>query len=94
MTGAKFHPGRTYATPGAIRALEESGQSPSEFLDRHLGGDWGEMDAHDSRLNDGAVRSGEDRIFSAYLLRDGVTKIWCITERDRSATTIILPSEY
>jgi hypothetical protein len=94
MTRAKFQPGRTYATPGAIRALSEAGQSPAEFLERHLGGDWGEMDPHDSRLNDRALESGQDRIFSAYLLGDGVTKIWIITERGRSATTILLPSEY
>ena len=33
------------------------------------------------------------RIFSAYLLSDG-TKIWVITEADRSITTRLLPSEY
>ncbi len=93
MTGAKFQPGRTYATPSAIRALEESGQSASEFLDRHLGGDWGEMDAHDSRLNDRALESGEDRIFSAYRTSTGV-KLWCITEWDRSSTSLLLPEEY
>ena len=31
--------------------------------------------------------------FSAYELRDG-TRIWIITEADRSVTTILLPEEY
>ncbi len=73
-----FDLGRVYATPGAMRAIEEAGQTPGDFLQRHLSNDWGEMDAHDSRLNDRALESGEDRIFSAYLLGDGVTNIWII----------------
>jgi hypothetical protein len=32
-------------------------------------------------------------VFSAYELRDG-TRIWIITEADRSVTTILLPEEY
>ncbi len=88
-----FELGSVCATPGALGAIEEAGQTPGEFLQRHLSGDWGEMDAHDRRLNDAAVRSGEDRIFSAYLTSAGV-KLWCITESDRSSTTILLPEEY
>ncbi len=89
-----FDLGRVCATPGAMRAIEQTGQIPKEFLERHLGGDWGELDPHDSRINDAALESGEDRIFSAYLLGDGVSKIWVITERDRSSTTILTPDEY
>ncbi len=89
-----FELGRVYATPAAMSAIEEAGQTPGEFLQRHLSGDWGELDAHDSRLNDAAVTSGEDRIFSAYKLRDGISRIWVVTEWDRSATTVLLPEEY
>jgi hypothetical protein len=39
-----------------------------------------------------AVREGR-RVFSAYELRDG-TRIWIITEADRTVTTILLPEEY
>ena len=42
--------------------------------------------------------NGEDRIFSAYNipseLDEDQDKIWIITEWDRSATTILFPSEY
>jgi hypothetical protein len=38
------------------------------------------------------VREGT-RVFSAYELRNG-TRIWIITEADRSVTTILLPEEY
>jgi hypothetical protein len=39
----KFTLGRTLATPGALRAIQEAGQSPAEFLDRHISGDWGKV---------------------------------------------------
>ena len=48
--------------------------------------------AEDRRANDCAVAEGE-RILSAYRLLDG-TKLWVITEWDRSATTILRPDEY
>ena len=50
------------------------------------------MDAEDWRANDQALIEGP-RLLSAYRLNDG-TKIWIITEADRSATTVLLPEEY
>ena len=80
------------ATPGALEALERSGETPATFLHRHVVGDWGDVDEDDRAENDLSVKEGF-RILSAYHLRDG-TKIWIITEADRSSTTILLPSEY
>ena len=89
---ARFPLGAVVATPGALEALETAGQSPAEFLSRHAAGDWGEIGSEDSRANDEAVANGE-RLLSAYRTKAG-EKIWIITEADRSATTILLPSEY
>lgn len=36
----RFTLGRILATPGAIAAMEEAGNVPAEFLDRHVRGDW------------------------------------------------------
>ena len=88
----KFPLGQLVATPGALDALERTGQSPLEFLSRHASGDWGEVCEADKKENDFSVRNGF-RLLSAYRLGDG-TKIWIITEADRSATTILLPEEY
>ena len=88
----KIKLGQTLATPGALKALEDSGQSPALFLSRHQAGDWGDVDKCDANENDLSVREGF-RIFSAYQTNKGV-KLWVITEADRSATTILLPSEY
>jgi hypothetical protein len=84
--------GHLAATPGAIEALKESGQTPGFFLTRHVAGDWGEVDEEDWALNDLALVDGS-RILSAYRTLKG-KKLWIITEADRSSTVILLPSEY
>jgi hypothetical protein len=92
MAEAKFLLGQLVATPGALQALEEAGQSPLEFLSRHQSGDWGELTEEDKKENEFSVLN-DLRILSAYTLATSV-KIWLITEADRSATTILLPEEY
>jgi hypothetical protein len=88
----RFSLGRCLATPGALAALEESQQAPGDFLDRHVRGDWGNVDDEDQEANEAALREGT-RILSSYRTRKGA-KLWVITEADRSATTILLPEEY
>jgi hypothetical protein len=94
---AKFHLGRLEATPGALEAMEASGQEPGFFIARHASGDYGEVNDEDRQLNDEALIHG-DRILSAYRTLKGV-KLWVITEAaddngHRAATTILLPIEY
>jgi len=88
----KFRLGKLVATPGALAALTEAGQSPMEFVARHLQGDWGDCCQEDRRANEGALRD-EARIFSVYRTSKG-TKLWVITEADRSSTCVLLPEEY
>ena len=97
MPKPKFDLGRTVATPGALEALEESGQNPTDFLSRHSKGDWGDVCDEDKLLNDQAVIDGS-RLLSAYTTLRGV-KLWIITEAkddngNRMASTILLPEEY
>ena len=92
MTQPKFDLGQIVATPGALEALEESGQSPTDFLDRHVQGDWGDVCHEDKELNDQALIDGS-RILSSYETIKGV-KLWVITEADRSSTCVLLPEEY
>ena len=88
----RFPLGRVFLTPGAIEALEEAGQTPEEFISRHSRLEQGELTDADHRENLFSIDKPL-RIFSAFKTAQGV-KIWCITEADRSATTILLPSEY
>ena len=89
---SKFPPGAVVATPGALAAFEHTGDKIEVFLRRHVQGDWGDLDEHDRRENEYSLRH-DLRLLSAYTLSDQ-TRIWIITEADRSATTILLPSEY
>lgn len=89
---AKFPFGEVVATPGAAAALQAAAGRPLTYLRRHAQGDWGELDAEDRAENEFSLTNGL-RLLSAYNLKDG-TRIWIITEADRSVTTILLPSEY
>jgi len=88
-----FPLGSIYLTQGAAEVFRTR-QVPliGDILSRHVSGDWGDLDADDKALNDAAVRDG-GRILSAYSLADDI-RVWVITEWDRSATTVLLPSEY
>jgi hypothetical protein len=88
----RFPLGRLVATPGALAAFVAVGTTPLPYLSRHAAGEWGAVDQDDQRANDHALRDGE-RLFSAYTLPNG-TRVWIITEWDRSLTTVLLPEEY
>jgi len=95
--GPKFTLGQQVATPGALAAIREAGQTVHELLARHAACDWGDLDAEDKGLNDAALADGS-RLFSAYALRTG-QKVWVISEAAnddgvRSSTTALLPDEY
>lgn len=82
--------GRTLITPGARDSIEP--EDVLLALRRHAKGDWGDCCPDDREANNAALLD-EARVLSVYHDRFG-TKFWVITEADRSATTVILPSEY
>lgn len=86
-------PGATVMTIGVASLVEQGRLNPIPYLRRHLSADWGDLDEHDWRQNDAALKSGEDRLFSSYQVAPDL-KLWIITEWDRSVTTLLLPSEY
>ena len=96
---ARFRLGEVVVTMAAVIELETAaGQSPADFLVRHVNKDWGDVCAEDAKLNDEAVAHEGDsnrqgRVLSAYRTSTG-ERLWIITEWDRSVTTILLPEEY
>ena len=90
--GARFALGETFITPGAQEALDIAGETAIQFLRRHMSADWGEVSENDAKENELSLTDGF-RLLSAYRTAKG-QKIWIITDADRSATTILLPSEY
>lgn len=95
-----FHPGQMVQTS---RIFDASCEHQPFFtfirssIARHLRGDWGDCCQEDQGSNDTALQDG-GRLFSVYHIPDGLcgleSKIWIITEADRSYTTILFPSEY
>ena len=88
----RFALGQTFITPGAEEALQIAGQTAIEFLRRHMSCDWGELSDDDVRENEFSLTEGL-RLLSNYRTAKG-QHLWIITEADRSATTVLLPSEY
>ena len=87
-----FDLGQLVATPGALAALEKTGQNAMEFLSRHVTGDWGDLPEEDKTENQFSLEKGF-RILSSCRTTAG-DRVWVITEWDRSLTTILLPDEY
>ena len=85
-----FKYGQIIATPGAL-ILAENGVNLLKYVERHLSGDWGDLDDEDKAENDFSVMN-RFRILSAYNTPSG--RLWVITEADRSVTTFLLPEEY
>lgn len=92
MSQPLFPLGQILLTPGTQELLAEMPETKRAPLTRHVTGDWSEMSEGDQEENRFSVDKPL-RIFSSYKLADD-TKIWIITEADRSATTLLLPEEY
>jgi hypothetical protein len=86
----KFELGRVVITANALQTVNSDDVLTS--LNRHITGDWGDLEAEDRQVNESALRSG-GRLLSAY--RDGTgNRFWIITESDRQTTTVLLPEDY
>jgi hypothetical protein len=91
MKRALFAVGQIVATPGAHKLIQENNIDWFELVYRHVTGNWGDLDDEDKQENDLSVKKGY-RILSAY--GRGQSRLWIITEADRSVTTILRPDEY
>ena len=87
---AKFKVGRTVITTAALELLHPGDVHVA--LQRHAGGDWGEVCQEDWAENELSLDQGF-RLLSVYRDRND-RKFWIITDANRSATTILLPDDY
>jgi hypothetical protein len=100
------HLGRLVATAGVV---SWAGDDPARHswlfgcVDRHVAGDWGDLDRHDVQVNDRAVQQRVGRVLSAYPLPAELvgtnpdSTLWIITDDvgdPASPTTLLWPSEY
>ena len=102
MSKSKLNTGQIVSTYSVAEVCENNPEFAafvSKSMRKHISGDWGDIDPEDKKSNDdGLDGRNPDRIISAYNFQQlpGVsdTKIWIVTEWDRSVTTILFPSEY
>ncbi len=96
-----FEIGRVVATRNVWEYMTENeqfGTFVSGCLSRYVLYDWGDTCEEDWQANNRAVRDGE-RVLAVYNIPDDIEcgfeeKLWIITEWDRSATTLLFPSDY
>lgn len=86
-----FKLGQVVATRAAMQFCEQHNINPLQLIGRHVGGDWGDLDAAHVTANVQALEH-DLRLFSSYKIGEG--KVWVITEADRSVTTVLLPKDY
>lgn len=92
----KFEIGKLVVTP---KLADEINMAPvvaaaaGKFLQRHVAGDWGDLVPEDIELNNKHLETGLGRLMSSYKFNPA-TRIWIITEADRSVTTMLFPEEY
>lgn len=86
-----FKLGSIVATPGALQLCEQLKINPLSLIDRHAAGDWGDLCAEDVQANADAIAT-VGRVLSSYVIQG--EKLYVITKWDRSATTLLLASEY
>jgi len=100
VINAIFPTGSIVATRGVYDLACENPEFAKfiqKSLNRHVKGDWGDLDDEDKRANAQALKEGA-RLLSTYnddrFPRHGVATIWIITEADHSVTTVLFPDEY
>lgn len=104
MEKPKFITGSVFTTSSIATEMEKIPLFSilcQDFLNRHRKGDWGDLVQEDKELNEEALLS-DGRLLSSYNLNEEMkskissndVKVYIITEWDRSATTILFPSEY
>ena len=71
--------------------LQQAAVDAALLLPQHENGDSRDLDEEDSATNQAAVTHG-DRILSCYNIQG--TRVYVITEADRSSTCILLAIEY
>lgn len=93
VTKPRFMPTKIIITQGVCELVEQGQLDVAPYLQRHLTGDWGDLEDSTRRDNDAALKSGQNRLFSAYRFTT-VRQLWVITEYGGRITTALLPSEY
>ncbi|MEX5685339.1 hypothetical protein [Pseudomonas silesiensis] len=90
--GMLFSVGALIFSEGIDRLIREGRLDPIPFFQRHTRGDWGDVSDQKWQENNAALKSSS-RLESLYMVTRELS-ICVFTEADRSATHVLLPTEY
>ncbi len=80
------------------RVAQQNDMAYAQFVNvslfRHLGEDFGDIDAYEKEANLNAIASDEEQIVSSYISQELKVKLWVITDAKREQTLITTPEEY
>ncbi|WP_175857692.1 hypothetical protein [Burkholderia anthina] len=89
--GLAFPVGALILSRGIDRLVRTGRLDPIPYFRRHTRGDWGDVNIQQWQANSTALQSGAS-LESRYMIHPGLT-IRIVTDAERSATVIVLPSE-
>lgn len=91
----KFQLGQAMATMPIVE-LCRFGLDLGPYFERHVSGDWGDVQPAQKKANDASINNTtKDTIRSCYTANiNGVDRrFWIVTAGDRSRTIVMLPSD-
>ena len=92
FSSPRFALGQIVATPAVLEHFERHGVNASEYVNRHVRGDWGDVRAEHRRYNNAALELG-GYLLSSYTISNGLA-LCIFTEADRNLTAVFLLDEY
>ena len=87
-----FEIGALEFSKGVETLMHEGRLDPIPYFERYMRGDWGEVDDDQWQQNNAAVQSGK-RLDAHYVVTRELS-IRIVTDAERNATVIGLPSEF
>ena len=89
----RFQHGRVCMTARVIELLRKGELDALGCLERHLGGDWGDVSAVETQANEAGL-SGGDLLVSRYSNSSAVGPLVIVTIRSRRITKLMLLCEF
>lgn len=87
----KFRLGQMLTTIGVLELCKHKHIDLGPLIDRHVSGDWGDVDELQREANENALKA-RDTIISVY--HPHGVRVLIVTDAERSHTVAMLPHEY
>lgn len=85
-------PGSIRSTKGAMELVLDAKAAGIPYMQRHLKGDWGDVDYKQKKENKKNLESKTGKVISEYILSNG-SRLSIVTDFDQKVTVFCLPGE-